>query len=57
MSSRSEQCRAKGEGCQALAQRARDPDVERQYEDLAVHWLQLAEQAERMDLLARRQSE
>ena len=33
-----------------------DPDITRQYKDLAVHWLQLAEQAERMGSLARRQS-
>jgi len=56
MSSRSGQSRAKAEECQALAETVLDPDITRQYKDLAVHWLQLAEQAERMGSLARRQS-
>jgi hypothetical protein len=57
MVSHSEACGAKAEECQALAETARDPDVKRQYKDLAVHWLQLAEQAEKMESLARKQSE
>jgi hypothetical protein len=56
MSSRSGQSRAKAKECQALAETVLDPDITRQYKDLAVHWLQLAEQAERMGSLARRQS-
>jgi hypothetical protein len=48
MPSRSEQSRARAEECQALAEGALDPDVARQYKVLAVHWLQLTEQAERL---------
>jgi hypothetical protein len=55
--SRSEPCGAKAEECQALAETARDPDVKRQYKDLAVHWLQLAEQAEKTKSVERKQSE
>jgi len=47
MQSRSEEFRAHAVECRELASRIRDPEVKRQYEELARQWLELAEQAER----------
>jgi hypothetical protein len=46
MQSRSEEFRAHATECRELANRIRDPEVKRQYEDLARQWLELAELAE-----------
>jgi len=45
--SRSEEFRAHAAECRELANRIRDPEVKRQYEELARQWLELAEYAER----------
>jgi len=47
MQSRSEEFRAHAAECRELANRIRDPEVKRQYEELARQWLELAEHAER----------
>ena len=36
-------------GLEKSAQEVRDSDVRRQFEEVAQHWLYLAEQAERLD--------
>jgi hypothetical protein len=47
MQSRSEEFRAHAAECRKLASGIRDPEVKRQYEELARQWIELAEQAER----------
>jgi hypothetical protein len=47
MQSRSEEFRAHATECRELASRIRDPEVKRQYEELARQWLELAELTER----------
>jgi hypothetical protein len=47
MQSRSEEYRAHAAECRELANRIRDSEVKRGYEELARQWLELAEQAER----------
>jgi DNA primase len=47
MQSRSKEFHAHAAECRELASRIRDPEVKRQYEELARQWVELAEQAER----------
>jgi hypothetical protein len=47
MQSRSEEFRAHATECRELANRIRDPEVKRQYEELARQWLELADLTER----------
>lgn len=47
MQSRSEEFHAHAAECRQLASHVRDPELRRQYEELARQWLELAEQAER----------
>jgi hypothetical protein len=47
MQSRSEEYRVHAAECRELANRIRDPEVKRRYEELARQWLELAEQTER----------
>ena len=47
MQPRSKEFRAHAAECRELARRIRDPEVKRQYEELARQWVELAEQAER----------
>jgi hypothetical protein len=44
---RSEEFRARAAECSELARRVRDPEIKRQYEEMARQWLELAEQTER----------
>ena len=47
MPSRQEEFRARAAECEELAKQARDPEVKRQYEDLARQWRELADRADR----------
>jgi hypothetical protein len=47
MSTRAERCRARAKECMVKALAALDPDVRRQFTDLATQWHQLAEQLEK----------
>ena len=47
MSEKIEEFRRKGAICMRRAESARDPEVKRQFEDLARGWLHLVEQSER----------
>lgn len=47
MSEKTEEFRSKAALCAHTARQARDPDVKRQFEELARSWLELAEQVDR----------
>jgi hypothetical protein len=47
MPSRQEAFRAQAAECEELAKQVRDPEVKRQYEDLARHWREMADRADR----------
>jgi hypothetical protein len=48
MSEKSAEFRGKAALCEQSARQARDPEVKRQFEELARSWQQLAEQADRV---------
>jgi hypothetical protein len=50
MSPRADEYRARAVQCEERAKRARDPEVKRQYQELAHQWLEMANQADRQNL-------
>jgi hypothetical protein len=47
MPSKADKYRAKAQECETQAERAPDPDIKRQYKEMAVQWRRLAEAAEK----------
>jgi len=56
MQTRADRYRARAEECLVKALVVQDPEVRRQFTDLAAQWHQLAEQAEKIEVAPRRET-